>query len=58
MLMRLIILFAGDYKVEICCFEQPIPNSPFIAQASDISKVLVSNVSTGIVSQPSCFTSE
>lgn len=47
---------AGDYKVEICCFDQPILNSPFTAHASDISKVVVSSVTTGIVGQPSCFT--
>jgi len=50
-------LFAGEYRVEICCFEQPIPNSPFTAHASDISKVVVSNVTTGIVGKASSFCS-
>ena len=56
--IKLCLLISGDYKVEISCFEQPIPGCPFVAQASDISKVVVSNVTTGVVGHPSCFSSK
>lgn len=46
---------AGDYPVEISCFNEPITGSPFTAHASDISKVRVSNIPTGIVGQQSTF---
>jgi len=51
-------VYSGDYKVDICCFEQPIPGSPFAAQASDTSQVLVSNFCTGTVGQASSFSSK
>lgn len=50
--------FSGDYMIEVTCFDQPILGSPFFAHASDISRVLVSNIPTGSVGQQSTFTSQ
>jgi len=49
-------IIAGDYNIDIACFGQRIPNSPFIARAWDSSKVLISNVNAGNVGVQSSFT--
>lgn len=48
-------IIAGDYTIDVTYFDQPILGSPFVAQASDISKVSVSNISTGYVGQQASF---
>jgi len=49
---------AGDYKIDVSYFDCPLPCSPFIARASDISKVRVSDIRASHVGCQSSFNSK
>jgi len=48
---------AGDYKIEICYFDSPLPCSPFVAKAWDVGKIVVTEICTSHVGVQSSFKS-
>ena len=51
-------MISGDYKIDVRCYGQTVPQSPFTAKGYDISKVTISPISTAVVGVQASFNSK
>lgn len=53
-----ILMFSGEYLIEVKYFDEPIRDSPFTALAWDSALVRVADICPGVIGRPSFFHSE